>query len=56
MIYSSKKNPTQGMILIEVVIYTVLLSFLIAGTINFLYSIQMKDASLLDDINYAQQN
>ncbi len=42
------------MTLVEVIIYSVLLSFLVTGMINFLYSTQMNDAALLDEIEYEQ--
>ncbi len=54
MRFSVSKNLQSGMTLVEVIIYSVLLSFLVTGMINFLYSTQMNDAALLDEIEYEQ--
>ena len=52
--YGSKRSP-DGMTLVETIIYTTLLSFLMVGIIGFLYSERLRNASLLDDIEYEQQ-
>ena len=43
----------RGMTLIEVIIYIVLLSFLISGFIQYVYSIHEQNIKLMQDLDYA---
>ncbi len=52
---NEKQSPANGMTLIEVVIFTVLLSLLITNTINYLYSIHLQDIHLINEIYDAQE-
>jgi len=44
----------KGMTLIEIVIYTFLISFLMAGFIRYAYSINLGNIQLIHDIEDAQ--
>ena len=50
------KNNHFGMTLIEVLIYTVLLSLLITSTINYLYAMHIDSIKLMREIQDAQNN
>ena len=50
MIYSNR----QGMTLVEMIIYTALVSLLLANTIDYLYAIHIRNIKLSDDIYHAQ--
>jgi Tfp pilus assembly protein PilV len=46
----------KGMTLIEVLIYIFLLSFLLAGFIQYVYAVQAQDMSLMQNIQDAYAN
>lgn len=48
---SNKTRKTRGFTLIEVMLYTVLLSFLISGFIRYAYDIHFSDLELTDKMN-----
>ena len=50
----SSKN-TRGITLVEVLIFTALLSLLISGSINYLYTVHISNMKLIDEI-HDQQN
>ena len=50
------KNNHFGMTLIEVLLYTVLLSLLITNIINYLYAVHVDSIKLMQKIQYAQNN
>ena len=49
------KNKIKGMTLIETLIFIVLLSMLMANTINYLYNIQINNLKLIDDVESNQK-
>ena len=48
---NSRLSRLDGMTLVEVMIYTALLSFLMSGFIQFAYSLHVSDLQLTDQIN-----
>ena len=51
MLYNKEYLYTEGITLIEVLIYVALLSFLLSGFINCAYVIHIQNITLINEIN-----
>ncbi|OHA16887.1 MAG: hypothetical protein A3C79_00980 [Candidatus Taylorbacteria bacterium RIFCSPHIGHO2_02_FULL_45_28] len=48
-------NVSKGVTFVEVIIFTVLLSMLVANMINYIYAIHARDLKLMDEIQNAEK-